>query len=329
MTGAIFESNAQNREDVLLWRALHDITDGRYVDVGANHPRLDSVSRAFYDRGWRGITVEPMPTFAALHRDERPEDLLVEAAITDSSGGSIVMHEFEGTGLSTLIDAIGAKHLAAGIEGVDIEVPTRRLDDVLEAAGWGDSDIHFMSIDVEGAEDQVLRSVDLTRWRPWILVVEATLPELMRDAAGPIAPAPAYQEWEPLVLAAGYQYCFFDGLSRFYVADEKVDELGPKLSYPACILDNFTSLDHRRLAAERDSARHDVAAITEDVIRWRAAALTKWSEAAAGRGPGGGARQQEVERLRGEIDRIHQTLSWRITAPLRAVRGRSGAGRTR
>ena len=64
-----FESFSQNGEDVVLWRALHDVGKGRYIDVGANHPELFSVSMGFYQRGWSGITVEPDPAFAQMQRD--------------------------------------------------------------------------------------------------------------------------------------------------------------------------------------------------------------------------------------------------------------------
>jgi hypothetical protein len=54
-------SYAQNREDILL-RAFFDPKEvGFYVDVGAYDPDDDSVTRLFYDRGWRGINIEPQP----------------------------------------------------------------------------------------------------------------------------------------------------------------------------------------------------------------------------------------------------------------------------
>ena len=56
-----FISYAQNMEDVLLWRALHDVQAGFYIDVGAADPRLDSVTMAFYERGWHGINIDPKP----------------------------------------------------------------------------------------------------------------------------------------------------------------------------------------------------------------------------------------------------------------------------
>ena len=57
----MFVSYAQNFEDVILNRALHGVTDGCYIDIGANDPEVDSVSLAFYERGWRGLHVEPLP----------------------------------------------------------------------------------------------------------------------------------------------------------------------------------------------------------------------------------------------------------------------------
>jgi hypothetical protein len=55
-----FISYAQNYEDVMLWRALKHVQHGFYIDVGANDPTDDSVTKAFYVRGWRGINVEPL-----------------------------------------------------------------------------------------------------------------------------------------------------------------------------------------------------------------------------------------------------------------------------
>jgi len=105
---APFLSYAQNREDVVLWRALGDLAVGRYVEVGANHPQDDSVTKAFYDRGWAGITIEPVHEFAQAHRDERPRDTMIEAVITDEDVDSVVLHEIAGTGLSTIVDSVGS-----------------------------------------------------------------------------------------------------------------------------------------------------------------------------------------------------------------------------
>ena len=45
-----FRSYAQNFEDLMLYRAL-GVERGFYIDIGAQHPEVDSVSKAFFDRG--------------------------------------------------------------------------------------------------------------------------------------------------------------------------------------------------------------------------------------------------------------------------------------
>jgi FkbM family methyltransferase len=304
-----FISYAQNREDVVLFRALGHVSAGRYVEVGANHPLDDSATRAFYDRGWSGLTVEPVPYFADLHREQRPRDTLVQAAVTEQGDGEVTLHVVPGTGLSTIVDAVNAQHAAAGMASEELTVPAVRLDALLADQGWSQSDdIHFLLIDVEGAEREVLRSIDLRRWRPWVLVIEATAPNSTASTHG---------EWEEGVLAAGYEYCLFDGLSRYYVAEERAVELKPLLSYPACVLDGYLTHSHDRALQTADQ-------LLAETTHWRTVALTQWADVV---GQVGLAATEEREHLARELEAMRHTLSWRVTRPLRGVR--TMLGRTR
>ncbi len=309
-------SFAQNGEDVVLWRALQSVARGRYVEVGANDPTIDSISRPFYDRGWSGLVIEPVPALAQSYCSERPRDVVVEAAITSDDVDEVVLHHVENTGLSTLVDEIGEEHQRSGFAVTDVAVPARTLDDVLSEHLTDDEDIHFLVIDTEGAEAKVLQSVDLSRWRPWVLVIESTAPRSAR---------PTHGEWESDVLAAGYQFCLFDGLSRWYVAKERA-ELAPALGYPACALDTYVPHRWQRreeelaaTAAEliRVRAQHDT--VLQDLVRWRGAVLARWAEAVGG---ASGQSGHEVVRLREELAATRATVSWRVTAPLRAVQER-------
>ena len=236
MLSPTFESFSQNGEDVVLWRALHEVRAGRYIDVGANHPEIYSVSMGFYNRGWSGITVEPDPAFARMLREERPRDLTVEAAVTLKDLDTVTFHVIDGTGLSTLDADLADTHAGAGYDTHDVDVTTRTIDSILDEAGWHGSDIHFMSIDTEGSERGVLESIDFDVWRPWILVVEAT---------NPLTTESTRERWEELVLEARYRFCLFDGLSCYYVAAEHAASLSDALSYPSCVLDDFTTREYR------------------------------------------------------------------------------------
>jgi Methyltransferase FkbM domain len=74
-------------------------------------------------------------------------------------------------------------------------------------------DIHFLKIDVEGAERSVLQGCDFNRFRPWVLVIEATVPNTQ---------TPCHEEWEDLVLRTGYEFALFHGVNRYYVARERL-----------------------------------------------------------------------------------------------------------
>jgi FkbM family methyltransferase len=322
-----FDSYSQNGEDVVLWRALQHVERGRYVDVGAYHPRDDSVSMAFYSHGWQGITVEPDPDLARLHREMRPRDVQVEAAITDTDRGVATLHVVTNTGLSTLDDELVDVHRGSGYETHDLEVTTRRIDAILDEAGWGGADIHFMSVDTEGFERIVLESTNLACWRPWVLVVEATEPNSSRSTR---------HLWDDLVVGAGYSFCLFDGLSCFFVADEHRD-LAPLLSYPACVLDNYTTRSYRDQARKAEM----VPTLINDVARWRTQAVRHWGNALAEADQIKDLRmdlkllreeneqlrweihsaKSEIDRLHGHIDEMYGSDSWRVTKPMRAVSG--------
>ncbi len=248
-----FVSYAQNAEDVVLHRCLGHISNGRYIEVGSNDPVFESVTWAFYDAGWSGVAIEPNAEYAPRFRAKRPRDHFLQVAIA-SEVGERTLHQMNGTGLSTLSADLAARQAdRRGFEIQPVTVSTRTLDSVLSETGWAPTDdIHFLVVDVEGFEREVLLSIDFSVWRPWILVVEALAP----DSA-----EPNHQQWEPLLVDSGYQFALFDGLSRFYIADERAADLAPTLRAPANVLDHalpaYTNELHQkieRLTDERDSA---------------------------------------------------------------------------
>lgn len=332
---APFTSYAQNGEDVVLWRALGHIEDGYYVDIGANDPVDDSITKAFYDRGWSGLDVEPSSEFAQRLRDQRPRSTVVEAAVERTDHGTVTLHEFPGTGLSSLLDEPAQDASNRGFGSRDVPVSTRRLDSLIDEF-VGERDVHFCKIDVEGAEAAVLDSVDLTTWRPWIVVIEATAPN---------STTPTHEDWEQGVLEAGYEFRLFDGLSRFYVAAERAEDIGPALDYPACVLDEYipvelllTQQELRRLQTEHHATvlrldererslsgvEGEIEQLRFDVRSWRQLALESWGRVAVDRSSS--ADTSEVRQYQAEIDAMRNTLSWRVTRPLRSVRARLGDG---
>lgn len=214
------KSYAQYGEDLVLWQALKDISNGFYIDVGAAHPSNESVTKLFYDKGWTGINIEPRPEAAELFKTNRPNDLNLQMAISDE-GDSLLLHEIPGqVGLSTSLGHLADSYAAKGLGVRSYQVPVMRLDKLCEQ--FAPNDIHFLKIDVEGAEHAVLRSMDFKRFRPWLLAIEATIP---------CTYTPCHEDWESLVLDAGYEFALFHQINRYYVAKEHLDRK-PLISAP-------------------------------------------------------------------------------------------------
>jgi FkbM family methyltransferase len=148
-----FVSYAQNFEDVLLWRALQGVEGGFYIDVGAGHPDNDSVTRAFYDRGWRGINVEPTAEFTRRLAAARPRDVNLQLALGEHPGRA-VLFAVDGTGLSTMEPAAVEAIRKAGMEVRTTEVDVDTLASLCR--NHAPATIHFLKVDVEGAERAVL-----------------------------------------------------------------------------------------------------------------------------------------------------------------------------
>lgn len=237
--GNPFIAYAQNQEDVVLSRLLALEPHGRFIDVGAGHPQLENVTYSLYQRGWRGINVEPMAREAALLREMRPEDETVQAAV-GAAPGTITLYEapLENRGATTSALRFVQRHTAAGATFRPFESPVVTLSSLLGKFEPGS--VHVVKIDVEGMETDVLQGAALELHQPWVLVIEATEPN---------STVTAHEKWEYIVLEAGYQHTLFDGLNRFYVRQDlkAVREL---LSVPANVLDKCVPAAVAQLAEQ-------------------------------------------------------------------------------
>ena len=162
-------------------RNPHDLRALRPELLGAWDPDRASVTRAFYDRGWRGINVEPVEAAARKLRAACPRDVTLQRAVGDAP-----------------------------------------------------ETIHLLKVDAAGAEQAVLADADFTmiqgrRFRPWIILLEA---------AAPLSQEPTHAERERLILDAGCGFAWFDGLSRFYLADEHRAALAPHFAAPLNVFDS-------------------------------------------------------------------------------------------
>ncbi|MCX7041183.1 MAG: FkbM family methyltransferase [Gammaproteobacteria bacterium] len=226
-----FVSYAQNYEDVILMRALRGVAEGFYIDVGAQHPRNDSVTKAFYDLGWHGINIEPVAHWHRMLVEQRPRDINLCVA-AGAGEGTIDLFEVQDSGLSTTSAEFARRHRDAGLPvQPPRRVPVRRLDTI--CIEHGVSQVHFLKVDAEGAEADVLGGIDWRAIRPWVVLVEATEPNSRTSN---------HAEWESLLTGHDYDFVYQDGLNRFYLAREHAD-LAPAFAAPPNVFDAFVRRD--------------------------------------------------------------------------------------
>jgi len=225
-------SYAQNREDVMLARIFAGQSRGFYVDIGANDPKNCSVTKYFYELGWHGINVEPNEKFPLLAQD-RPRDVNLNVAVGDRDGEETFYEFAQAPALSTFLRHEAEDHRARfGFQFVEHRVRVRTLRSVCEAHGV--TEIDFMSIDVEGYERQVLSGADWRRFRPRVVLIEATRPHRTETT---------HEQWEDLLVAADYRFAYFDGLNRFYLRSEDA-ALQRHFDVPPNVFDDYILYEH-------------------------------------------------------------------------------------
>jgi hypothetical protein len=277
------------------------------------------------------VSSEPFVSFAPNR-----EDVVLHRALRDVPVGA-----FLDLGVRGPMDrSIGHAFTRRGWTGVAVPA-----GEPVGSIPVSDGELHFVVVDAAPAERiTLLGQVLPDTARPWVLVLRNT-------ATG--APVRADESGLTAFGAQGYELCLNDGVSLFLVDGTRATALREALSLPANVLDD--------VVYQRDLARDDLLAdltrqndeLTAELhelqdadlaamLDWRRFAVDAWARAAtAGRtAEVRSLRNQielnfnhikvvdnEIDRLRDELDAFHHTFSWRITRPLRQVRGVTRRGR--
>lgn len=298
-----FVSYAQNYEDVMLWRALRHVENGFYIDVGAWSPDLDSVTRAFSESGWRGINIEPNPHYFDQLVARRPTDINLKIAVGDHIG-VVTMNFISDSGLSTADESFAREYRAKGLDLNEESVELSTLSAICAEHVPQGSDIHFLKVDVEGFERAVLEGNDWNRFRPWILVIEATLPNSQIEC---------HEEWEGLITSAGYLFAYADGLNRYYVAQEHHD-LVNAFKFPPNVFDQFitANLSSTLQKLEQSEAALSSARLQTDAEHKKLGQAEAELRSATQRAEAGEHRAAELQRRLESEERLLQESQKRV-----------------
>lgn len=214
-------SYAQNREDIILAAFFPKKHKGFYIDVGAHDPDDDTVTKYFYEKGWRGINIEPNKRLFGKLEIRRGRDINLNLGVADKDGELKFREYVDGDGLSTFSPDVRQEYAKKPSQYTakyaDHLVKVTTLEKII-AKHAPTQTIDFLKVDVEGFEYEVLESNNWTKYRPRVLCIESN--HIKHD-------------WRPHLQSNEYALVFNDGFNDYYVdttKDIKFDYVGRAIS---------------------------------------------------------------------------------------------------
>lgn len=165
-------SSEVGQDKWVLEKVFPDVTNGYFVDIGSGHGTIGSNSRTLEERGWRGVCIDPFP----VHMEGRTCKMFKEVVF---SRPGLVMAFHTAGGLGGIADTLGDWNETAA-RAPTVNVTTVTLDDILARAD-APPFIHFMSLDIEGAELEALRAFSFARYRVGAWAIEHNREEPKRS----------------------------------------------------------------------------------------------------------------------------------------------------
>jgi len=177
ISGTVYPSFSQSGEDQIIRYLLNalKISNPSYLDIGANHPIIANNTYLFYSRGGTGVCVEPDHDFYSIIRKKRPRDVCLNIGIgvNDTSDAKLFVFPPPYTGWNTFSEAEALKREAeTGIKITEQRnVQLININSIIEK--YFGAAPNLISLDVEGLDLAILKSLDFTRFAPEVLCVES------------------------------------------------------------------------------------------------------------------------------------------------------------
>ena len=177
---------AQHGDDIIILNLFNmiGISHPSYIDVGAHHPFNISNTGLLYLRGCRGVNVEANPNLIKAFHTQRPEDTNLNVGISEGSG-ELTFYMFDDrSGLNTFSEDQARRIEEGTLFRVQktIQIPVMTISEVLDKHRKGVFP-DLLSLDVEGLDLQIIKSISFDKSAPKLICVEANSSEQARAMA--------------------------------------------------------------------------------------------------------------------------------------------------
>ncbi|MDG1277999.1 MAG: FkbM family methyltransferase [Algoriphagus sp.] len=164
---------SQTGEDMILYMLLRDIRDNDlfYIDVGCNDPIHDSNTFLFYLNGGSGICIDGNKSLIDKHKKIRTRDISICSLVSDEVE-EVTFYISKENRVSTASKEVMINNSKRWEFGDKQNLKTRTLNEILDSNLPKGQAIHLLSIDVEGYDFKVLKSIDLEQYQPRVIVIE-------------------------------------------------------------------------------------------------------------------------------------------------------------
>ncbi|MDC1280658.1 sugar nucleotide-binding protein [bacterium] len=158
--------------DLILSSILRDVSNGTYIDLGANHPIKQNNTFYFYKLGWRGLAIDGNNIFEKDWKNIRPNDIFVRTLISNKNK-VVNFNIYPDNTLSTMnVEAKKRNEFRYELEKIKtVEMETQTLQE-LKNKFLQNSEIHLLSIDIEGEDLNALIGAKLEFMKPGVITVE-------------------------------------------------------------------------------------------------------------------------------------------------------------
>jgi FkbM family methyltransferase len=158
-------------EDIFVNNFFKNKKKGIYLDVGAYHPLEGNNTYLLYKKkNWRGVNIDVNPLSIKLFQRSRKGDLNINSAISNKKGVTAFYFRKKINMLNTLNKKIAKLQFKNGFQKKQIK--TNTLNNILRESKYVNKKIDFFNLDVEGHELQVLKSINLKKYKPTLICVE-------------------------------------------------------------------------------------------------------------------------------------------------------------
>lgn len=162
---------SQTGEDIIIGLLLKDIKNGFYLDVGCHHPYKISNTFQLYLKGWRGIVIDANENLIRKFQSKRKNDIAIVAAISDEEK-IVSFYEFKESEVNTINEQMLEEWKTKFNYKSKKEIKTQTLTNILDNNLPKNQKIDLLTVDVEGQDFNVLKSLDFKKYRPKLIVIE-------------------------------------------------------------------------------------------------------------------------------------------------------------